>query len=402
MKADDRRAQNSSRLNSPNYPPGARLDPDHDLSARSSNLPPANVSCVLRHYGASLAVYGGALAILLLNPWFRHLLAPSVGSVSGVKFYVGYFAAYAVLSPVVYLICRPATLWHSKNVMILQWLMRLAAHLSRYGFGPGEGSWRPTFKEKHAFMFLVIKLVYGPLMLNGILVELQNYPALMLQWQQSASLIGRLDCAYAWFVSSVFLLDCCLFCFGYHAEARWLRNEVRYVETSLSGLLVCLLCYPPFNSVTGAFLGSSNEDVNILFRGDLHHPLTWVLRGLAMGALLLLTAASLSLFTKASNLTNRGIVDWGPYRWVRHPGYVGKNLFWLITLIPVFFAVDSSNPEFPWGDHLVFCAGRVAGFAGWCAIYVLRALTEERLLLRDPEYQEYCRRVSYRFIPGLI
>ena len=203
-------------------------------------------------------------------------------------------------------------------------------------------------------------------------------------------------------VTSVFMLDSCLFCFGYHAEARWLGNEVRYVETTVSGLVVCLVCYPPFNSVTGAFLGSSNGDMNILFRGDLHHPITWGLRGLAVLALLLLTSASCSLFTKASNLTNRGIVHWGPYRWMRHPGYVGKNLFWLLTLVPLFCAVDGSNPAFPWKDHLLFCLGRLCGFVGWCSIYVLRGLTEERLLMSDPDYRAYCQRVRYRFIPGVV
>ena len=180
-----------------------------------------------------------------------------------------------------------------------------------------------------------------------------------------------------------------------------MKNQVRYVETSLAGLVVCLLCYPPFNLVTSTFFGASNEQINILFRGSLHHPVTWILRGVAVLALLLLTSASFSLFTKASNLTHRGIVRHGPYAWVRHPGYVGKNLFWLATLIPVFFAVDTSDPTFPWGRHLLYCLATAGGFIAWSTIYVLRALTEEKLLRQDPEYVAYCQKVKYRFIPGL-
>lgn len=32
-------------------------------------------------------------------------------------------------------------------------------------------------------------------------------------------------------------------------------------------------------------------------------------------------------------------------------------------------------------------------------IYYLKAITEERHLIREPEYVEYCKKVKYRFIP---
>ena len=39
---------------------------------------------------------------------------------------------------------------------------------------------------------------------------------------------------------------------------------------------------------------------------------------------------------------------------------------------------------------------------GWSAIYVLRAITEERhLLMIDNGYREYARQVRWRFIPGV-
>jgi protein-S-isoprenylcysteine O-methyltransferase Ste14 len=364
-------------------------------------LPRATVGCVLRHYGASLAIYGVVLAVLLLNPWFSGLLQSSAGPFRAAQFYVWYYLAYAVVAPVVFLLLRPRSLWNSKNVMIMAWLGRIGRHLRRHGFTAGNGAWRPGFKEKHAFVFLLIKLVYGPLMLSGVLSELPAYAPLLMQLEQSPTLISKLDAINGLFVTTVFLLDSALFCFGYHTEAGFLKNEVRYVETTLSGILVCIICYPPFNSATSTLLGPSNENMQILFRGELHHPLTWVLRGLAVLSLLLLTSASFSLFTKASNLTNRGIVQYGPYRWVRHPGYVGKTLFWLLTLLPVFVAVDFSNPAFPWKEHLFYCLGTLCGFVGWCSIYILRALTEERLLRQDPDYLRYCEKVRYRFIPGV-
>jgi protein-S-isoprenylcysteine O-methyltransferase Ste14 len=42
------------------------------------------------------------------------------------------------------------------------------------------------------------------------------------------------------------------------------------------------------------------------------------------------------------------------------------------------------------------------GYFMWGVIYVLRALTEERHLLKVTEYRAYCKKVKYRFIPGLF
>jgi protein-S-isoprenylcysteine O-methyltransferase Ste14 len=130
------------------------------------------------------------------------------------------------------------------------------------------------------------------------------------------------------------------------------------------------------------------------------HPVTWILRAFAAFFLLLLVSSSLSLFTRASNLTNRGIVDWGPYRIIRHPGYFAKNMFWLMTLIPAFVP-NKVDPRFTWPAYLLFCATLVWGFLGWGTLYFLRSITEERFLMRDPDYVAYCKKVRYRFIPGV-
>jgi len=93
--------------------------------------------------------------------------------------------------------------------------------------------------------------------------------------------------------------------------------------------------------------------------------------------------ASISLGFKASNLTNRGIVKNGPYRFVRHPAYSAKLALWYIQ--GIFFGR--------------FCLGLLLGFT---LIYFLRAWTEERHLSMDPGYIEYKKSVRWRFIPGII
>jgi len=93
--------------------------------------------------------------------------------------------------------------------------------------------------------------------------------------------------------------------------------------------------------------------------------------------------ASVALGFKASNLTNRGIVASGPYRFVRHPAYVAKVLIWLIQ--GIFFAQ--------------YTAGILLGFM---IIYYLRAWTEERHLSRDPDYLAYKKKVRWMLVPGIF
>ena len=42
------------------------------------------------------------------------------------------------------------------------------------------------------------------------------------------------------------------------------------------------------------------------------------------------------------------------------------------------------------------------GLLSLSGLYYLRALTEERHLSKDPEYQDYMKRVPFRFIPGVV
>ncbi|MBI3264206.1 MAG: hypothetical protein HYZ58_13805 [Acidobacteria bacterium] len=81
---------------------------------------------------------------------------------------------------------------------------------------------------------------------------------------------------------------------------------------------------------------------------------------------------------------NRGLVCRGFYRAVRHPIYGG----YLITHA-AFAAANAS----PW--NLVVLGAADVGL-------VLRALTEERTLFRDPHYAAYAMTVRWRMVPGVF
>jgi protein-S-isoprenylcysteine O-methyltransferase Ste14 len=80
---------------------------------------------------------------------------------------------------------------------------------------------------------------------------------------------------------------------------------------------------------------------------------------------------------------NRGVVDGGLYRIVRHPIYLG----YLISHAPFLLA----HPTV-W-NMLVFITGDVA--------LVVRSVYEERTLLLDPHYARYWKTVRWKLVPGV-
>lgn len=81
---------------------------------------------------------------------------------------------------------------------------------------------------------------------------------------------------------------------------------------------------------------------------------------------------------------DRGIVQTGPYRWVRHPIYFGYFLNHL-----GFFLSNAT-----WWNLVLYIA--------LYGLQMLRLMSEERILSTNPEYAQYMLRVRHRFIPFLV
>lgn len=80
----------------------------------------------------------------------------------------------------------------------------------------------------------------------------------------------------------------------------------------------------------------------------------------------------------------RGTVTTGPYRWVRHPAYLGELGMVIACLIAI---------PFHWRSLIVVMVAMT--------FFVLRIRVEENLLRRVNAYQRYCQQVRWRLMPFL-
>jgi protein-S-isoprenylcysteine O-methyltransferase Ste14 len=249
-----------------------------------------------------------------------------------------------------------------------------------------EFLWKPGKRTRNAVLFSIVKWIWLPLMLqffisngNSCLVHLRNLSH--LPGSIPISVLFNLH-IYPLLLSLAFFMDTLFFVFGYIFEARFLKNNLRSVDTNGWSWLVTLACYPPFIAFSLQLAPWFSSDAPN-FGSESG---TVYVRTLLVVLIFIYAFSSFFLGTKASNMTNRGIVSAGTYAWVRHPAYASKVLFWWIAAIPGFL----TNP-------------RLILFAlFWTFIYVMRAFFEERHLIQDADYREYCKKVPYRFIPGII
>jgi protein-S-isoprenylcysteine O-methyltransferase Ste14 len=250
---------------------------------------------------------------------------------------------------------------------------------------------------KQAALALLLKFFFAPLMINWCLGHAGDLGNSLVQaWDGIREGVRGRALFDGWLFWAIFQLilfvDTLLFTLGYIVETPALRNRIRSVDPTFFGWAICLACYPPFNDFTSRFLQWQSSDFPHFQDTTLH----FIANISLLVALAVYSWASVALAFKASNLTNRGIISHGPYAVVRHPAYAAKNLAWWIGALPNLYAI------FAGGDL------RQAGYAllslcGWTAIYVLRAITEERhLLMGNNGYAGYMQRVRWRFIPGVI
>ena len=184
-------------------------------------------------------------------------------------------------------------------------------------------------------------------------------------------------------IALLFVIDVQIGTVGYLVTFRPLDAHIRSGNPLLAGWLAALICYPP---LVFAFM-----DPNGMLAYEVITP-GWAQWFGGQTALLWLWAAWLVVLTaiyawatvafglRFSNLTYRGVLTNGPYRFTRHPAYLSKNLFWWCSTLP-FLVSSGSVVDMARNTFFLGCVS---------AIYYWRAKTEEAHLLgEDPKYREY-------------
>jgi protein-S-isoprenylcysteine O-methyltransferase Ste14 len=183
-----------------------------------------------------------------------------------------------------------------------------------------------------------------------------------------------------WLISAMFLVDVAFATVGYLMTMRPLDAHIRSANPYAAGWVAALICYPPF------LLMSDGGPLD-------YHPATqdWVSWMDGHPILLTVTGATLVLLTgiyawatvafgiRFSNLTNRGVLTHGPYRWSKHPAYLSKNLFWWLATLP-FLATSGNLTDMIRNSAILLMIN---------GVYYWRARTEERHLMADPDYRAY-------------
>ncbi len=346
----------------------------------------------LKNLAASVAVTALACAIYGFTPNGQRQLDKLYGfagfSIIGMDFLVTAALWYMVLLLVYYLAERnPRT---SKSLLFFRVVGRFARSPST------EWTKGLPREDRVAVLVTLLKAFFAPLMAMSLMVffmgAVTNSAEIARGGAFDAGFRTLFDQHGFWFLIQLILfVDVLIFTVGYLVELPQLHNEIRSVDPTLMGWGAALICYPPFNTVGSAVLGSPVSDFP---RFD--DPTAHVSLNLALLTLMAIYAsASVALGFKASNLTHRGIVARGPYAVIRHPAYVCKNLAWWIGSIPLVSLAFSQS--------MFSGIQAVASVVGWSMVYVLRALTEEdHLRSVDGEYAAYAARVRYRFIPGIV
>lgn len=343
----------------------------------------------LKNYLSTLSFIGGIFVFYNSFEYFRkfftanYYIQPIDLHITSVEVFTGIILLYIFLLPIFYFYSQEK--W--KSLIIFEYFWKVWKYQIL----------KPTKEEKIAFLAWWVKAFWGPLMISflaGHIATLINKLVATIGtfWLRKINFLWFFDTYFfPTCFSLILFFDTFFFTLGYLIESPKIKNTIKSVEPTILWWAVAIACYPPFNGYITNVIGWYSEDFPKFENIHLHINLN-ILILVLMG---IYSWASISLWLKASNLTNRGIVTKWPYRFVRHPAYISKNLAWWIGGLPIL--ITSLQ-----GENYALFFSVILSLSCWTFLYFMRAVTEEKHLSKDSDYKKYKEQVRYRFIPWVF
>ena len=313
--------------------------------------------------GTKFAGLLGSLGLVALLYW----LFPEYAS--GSAFYGNYWTLLRLILPVWLALAVPYLYWVDARMEQPQDnLWQLGRMVT--------GRWAGTNVRAAGQQLLgwLIKGFFLPLMFTYLCRDLGRF----LHFDLKA--LGSFKGLYDFLYDFLFFTDVGLVSMTYLLSLRAMDTHIRSSEPTMLGWVAALVCYDPFwGLIGGQYLRYQGGLVwGDWLRGIPVLPIWWG------GCILLLVGiyvwATVAFGGRFSNLTHRGIITGGPYRFTKHPAYWAKNLSWWMISVP-FVVTDSVWAALRHCLLLLLLNG----------IYFLRAKTEERHLALDPIYRRYAQ-----------
>lgn len=310
-----------------------------------------------------IGLYGTLLIILLLywlNPFYRE-------TPRAIQFY-GYFFNFLKLT-------APA-------IIILSFIY--FCFIDRRQKDPYDGYWhmgcvltgrwrqvKGIFLKEHARVWF-IKAFFIPFMF-GLLIE---YLKLIFSFNWSTGI--TFFAIYEHLLNVFYTFDVLYGVLGYLLTLRLTDTQIQSSEPTILGWLVCLACYHPFYAILG--IGRLHYQSGLTWEQwlSLNPVLFYTCGATIIGLSAVYGLATVAFGYRMSNLTYRGIITDGPYRFTKHPAYLAKVLSWWLISLPF---LSLAGPLVAIKQTLALIA---ISF-----IYYLRAITEENHLANYPEYVQY-------------
>jgi protein-S-isoprenylcysteine O-methyltransferase Ste14 len=180
----------------------------------------------------------------------------------------------------------------------------------------------------------------------------------------------------------VYAIDVLYATMGYCLSFRLFDAHLRSAEPTMLGWVVALECYMPFWGRLSSPLYLHYDGIGFETWLSDHLGIRWVWAVVVLALEVIYLLATFAFGVRFSNLTHRGILTNGPYRYTKHPAYIAKNMSWWLITLP-FITYQAHG----WVDAIK----STLALGGVSAVYFMRARTEERHLSRDPIYVEYAK-----------